>query len=664
MMIILSIKVGEIMRGIEILEAYLDDYSTIRFYFSKVSYGGISNRFYLKKENGESIELSIKKIEEHERYFIYDLEVDSICIGENYEIEHEYARKTPLRYGLIVKTSLFDEQFRYDQNDLGATFCDNQTTFKVFAPTANKIELLLENEAVLMEKEVGIFKVSIPKYLHNHKYKYRVYCNGTIKECIDPYCIKTTNNFTHSIAYDKSILKKSEFVYLEKYTDAIIYELSVADFTAQFEKDASTYLAMCDTQCVNYLKDLGVTHLQLLPITSCGSTDDFNPKLHYNWGYDVVHFQALSNRYAIQDAVLEFKELVDTYHSHGIGINLDMVFNHVHDYDTSPLQVLVPYYYFQMDSNANLSNASYCGNDFDSTRVMASKLIVDSCLSWVENFNVDGLRFDLMGIIDIDTMNKVYKQCSKRNKSFMLYGEGWNMPSLLQEEHRTTIQNQHLAVNIAHFNDFFRDVLKGKENNVGYLSNGNFYGDLAKEAILCSKYINPKNSINYLECHDNQTLFDHLVNVCQEGSEVILSRVQLSIAVILLSYGIPFIHSGQEYARTKNGLHNTYRDNSGINNFDWNQVNHFLVEFTKKMISIRKKYPQLRLSLKEEVENQVKIEYIYEDVIQYQVENLVVIFNPTYHQFLYAIQGKSLLDNIEVSQLEIKSHSVYVVERI
>lgn len=650
------------MRGIEVLEAYLDDFNTIRFYFNKISYGGVSKKFYLKKEDGTSIELKIKKIEEHSRYTIYDLDVDGIIIGENYFVEHEFARKTPLRYGLVVKKARFDEMFKYDGDDLGATFTKDTTTFKVFAPTANKLELVLEDEVVEMEKEVGIFKVSVPRYLHNQKYKYRVYCNGTIKETIDPYCIKTTNNSTYSIAYDVNTLNDDSFVTLEKYSDAIIYEASVDDFTAQFEQGPSTYVSMAKERCVYYLKSLGITHLQLLPVTSCGSTDDFNPKLHYNWGYDITHFQALTNRYALKDAVIEFKALVETYHKQGIAINLDMVFNHVHDYDTSPMQILVPYYYFQIDKYGNLSNASYCGNDYDSTRAMSSKLVVDSCLSWVKNFKVDGFRFDLMGIIDVDTMNAIYDKCSAINPSFMLYGEGWNMPSLLEEHKRATIQNQAQMPNIAHFNDFFRDIIKGKEKERGYLTNGHFYGDNAKTAILCDNYINPKNSINYLECHDNMTLFDHLLNVCNEKPEIRLARMKLSIAVIILSYGIPFIHSGLEYARSKNGLDNTYRDNSGINQFNWNLIAHPLVAFTRKLIQIRKDYPELRFDLKQDVLNHVRIGYLYEDVITYKVNNLVIVLNPTYHETFYAIEGKSLIDNAKMNGLKVKPHSVYIID--
>lgn len=656
-------KAGVYMRGKDVLEAYLDDYHTIRFYFNKISYGGISKKFYLKREDGTSEELRIKSVEEHSFYKMYVLEAGHIEIGENYYVEHEFARKTPLKYGLIVKTKLFDDMYRYDGNDLGATFKNETTTFKVFAPTANKLELVTEHGSYLMQKEIGIFKITLPYYMHNQIYKYRVYCNGEIKETIDPYCIKTTNNNTYSIAFDTNILADDNYVKLEKYTDAIIYEASVADYTAQFEKNPSTYVAMGQEKCINHLKNMGITHLQLLPVTSCGSTDDFNPKLHYNWGYDITHFQALSNRYAIKDAVLEFKKMVEIYHSHNIGVNLDMVFNHVHDFDTSPLQVLAPYYYFQMDDKGRLSNASYCGNDYDSTMYMSSKLVVDSCVSWVKNFKVDGFRFDLMGIIDVNTMNEIYEECAMINPSFMLYGEGWNMPSLLSEERRATIQNQSRMPDVAHFNDYFRDIIKGKENEKGYLTGGHFFGDCAKTAFLCSNYVNPKNSINYLECHDNMTLFDHLLKVCGEKPEVRLARMKMLIGSILLSYGIPFIHSGLEYARSKNGLDNTYRDNSGVNDFNWNLIAHPLVAFISKLVQIRKKYPELRYESREEVLNNVSISYLYEDIIIYEVKNLAIIFNPTFHDALYNIKGLSLIDNAKINKLTIKPHSVYVIEK-
>lgn len=649
------------MRNYGILQAYLDDFQLIKFYFNKMSYGGVSKKFYLKDNSKNVQELKIIKTEETQNYFIYHLHVENIEIGKAYVVEHEFARTTPLQYGLIVKTKRFDEMFRYTKNDLGATFTNNTTIFKVFAPTASRMQLILPSKEVEMKKEGSIYTIELPQYLHGVAYRYRVFCNGTIKETIDPYCIQVTNNNEYSIAFDKKTLNPSKFVDLKRYTDAIIYEASVADFTMQYAENSSTYTAMTSEKSVEYLKNLGFTHLQLLPVTTCGSTDDYLPKLHYNWGYDITHFQALTNRYALENAVHEFAHLVDTYHKNQIGIVLDMVFNHVHDFETSPLQILVPNYYFQMNQNAELSNGTYCGNDFDSLGYMARKLVVDSCVSWVKNFGVDGFRFDLMGILDTVTLNEIYDVCSKINPSFILYGEGWNMPSILDESKRASIQNQSKMPNVAHFNDFFRDILKGKNNEKGFLTTTPFSGDSAMIAFLCSNYDHPSKSISYFECHDNHTLWDYLT-IIEKDEEIRLKKFKMLMMAIFTSFGIPFIHSGQEFARTKNMLDNTYRDNSGINAFDWKKTTSPLVTFTKKLIEIRKKYPELRMDNHEAVQK-VQIDYIGEDVIAYEVERLLIVFNPTSQKHVFDVVGTNLLSNEKIHSLKIEPYQAYIVEK-
>lgn len=640
------------MRGKNILEAYLDDIHLIKFYFQKISYNGKSQKFYLKHQQ-ECLELEIITVEEKENYFVYHLKTPELKIGEKYDIEHEYGRKTPLQYGNIVKTAYFD-QFNYTENDLGATFTNNTTTFKVYAPTAYRMQLILEDSEIDMIKDNGIFKITINQYLHDKRYRYRVFISNNITETIDPYCLKTTPNNEYSIAYDTTKIEKSNFVMLDQYNDAVIYEANIADFTAEFSENPKTFNSMASSKCVDYLSDLGITHLQLLPVTTCGSTDDYHPNLHYNWGYDITHFQALTNRYAISNSVQEFSNLVATYHNNNIAIVLDMVFNHVHDIETSPLQILCPNYYFQINNEGELSNGSYCGNDIDTTTFMSRKLIVDSCLSWVKNYHIDGLRLDLMGILDIDTVNAIYTQCSKINSSFILYGEGWNMPSFLPEEQRATIQNQHKMRNIAHFNDFFRDVLKGKNNEKGYLLHSKFHGDAAITALLCRNYLTANNSINYFECHDNHTLWDYLALT---GSQSI-SKMKLLMSAIFLSIGIPFIHSGQEYCRSKDLKDNTYRDNSAINHFNWNAISHEMVAYTKKLIAIRKKYNQLKVINATDV----VASYIGEDVIKYQIADILIIFNPTQQTIETEISGLEIITNMQVHHLTIEKESVYMVQ--
>lgn len=652
------------MRRKEILEAYLDDYHRIMFYFNKISYNGKSTKFYLKTASGMITPLEIKQVYEEEFYFVYELYVEKIEIGKTYFVEHEYARSCPLQYGLIVKTQQFNDTYAYLKDDLGATIANGTTTFKVWAPTAEKIELCIFDTYYPMKKENGVFKFSIYKELDGVAYFYRVHNAGTIKETLDPYSLKTTLNNTASIVCRKEKII-ANFPTLKNYTDAIIYEASISDFTAQFEQYPRSFKGFSNDKSINYLKDLGITHLQLLPITTCGSTNDLYPNLYYNWGYDITLFLSITNRYGVLDASEEFRSLVKKLHSEDISVVLDMVFNHVHDLETSCLNILVPNYYFQITSEGEYTNNTYCGNDYDSTQIMAKKLIVDACKSWVNYYGVDGFRLDLMGILDVDTVNEIYDTCVKINPNFILYGEGWNMPTLIEEAHRATIQNQAQIPNVAFFNDYFRDILKGKTGDFqakGYFSGEPFFGDLTKVALACSNYFNPTSSINYLECHDNLTLWDKLVLSTNESEDVLIKRMKLLLCALFVAQGVPFLHSGQEFGRSKNNLDNTYRDNSGINDFDWAKTNNALVEYTKKLIQIRKNYPQLRLSSKNIVEEKVRFSYLGEDILAYQVENLVIIFNPTSQSLNYEIAGVDLLEQKKISRLLIEAYHGYIIE--
>ena len=342
-------------------------------------------------------------------------------------------------------------------------------------------------------------------------------------------------------------------------------------------------------------------------------------------------------------------------HKAGIRVNLDVVFNHVYDKETHFFENTVPNYYFQMNEQGDFSNGTWCGNDIDSKRKMCAKYIVDTCIYLVKTYHIDGLRFDLMGILDYHLMNEIQQKCKALNPNFMVYGEGWDMPSFLDYRERASIVNSFKMNEVAHFSDRFRDVVKGRtgahEVNVkGYCSGAVYLIDIMKNVMSGScthegmdpMFANPRNAVNYVECHDNMTSWDKLKECCKEDSkEIRIARHKMMIAAVMFAQGIPFLHSGQEFARSKHGLSNTYEESDDVNKLDYERRNQYqdIVECTKDLIEIRKNHACLRYAEKEEVEENVRFSSIEQQVLLYQCKDskevLTIFFNPTNGTFHY-----------------------------
>ncbi len=668
------------MRQHTYFEAYLDDFDKIIVFMSKDSYGGISNRFHLKDRFGHMQELSINSIEQTgNNYNKYTLMIHGeMQIGHEYYVVHQFAREAVLEYAYITKTQRFDELYAYEGNDLGANYTKQKTTFVLWAPCASriKLELIKHGQMHMYEmkrEERGVFRLAVEGDWENASYAYFVRVHGEWRESIDPYGVASKVNALRSVVVDLEKIKVKSFPLPEMKSncDAIIYETSVRDFTKQKGigvEHAGTFLGFIEENDetkkkktgFSYLKSLGVTHVQLMPVMDFGSVDELYPTMFYNWCYDPVQWGCLEgslcsdpeNPYA---RMFEFAKLVETCHENGMRVVLDVVFNHVYDMPKNAMNLIVPNYYFQMNENGEYSNGTFCGNDIDSTRKMCRKLIVDTCLYLCKTFKIDGFRFDLMGILDMDTIKEVYSVCKAYQKDFILYGEGWDMPSLLANERRASIPNHAHMPHVAHFSDRFRDVAKGKtseyEVNVkGYCSGATYLIDVMKNVMLgsCSEYgcdrmfVHPDHVVNYVECHDNMTCWDKLKECCKEDPrEIRIQRQKMCIAAVLLAQGIPFLHSGQEFARTKHGKHNTYNDSDEINQMDYDRKKRYeeIVESTKALIEIRKAYACLRYATQDEVVKNVEFHDIDRKVLIYQTkdesEELMVFFNPTYEQFVY-----------------------------
>lgn len=689
------------MRKRGFFEAYLDDYKLINIYISEMSYGGISSFFYLQTEDNHEIDLKIISTEIVENnYHYYKCTFDGkIDFGKEYMVISSHGRNIPLIFAQIVKTKQFNAEFFYDKTDLGCQYSKDHCSFKVWAPTAYdvKLEIKFLNNTTTYEMERGdrgVYEIAFDDDMLGATYVYIISVNGKINRSLDPYGKASTPNSKQSVVVDTTCFENDNYPLpmIEAETDSIIYELSIRDMT-----DTHTFNAITNNRIkgrgFEYLSSLGVTHLQLMPVLDFKSVDEVKPSRNYNWGYDVYQWMSLENSYSSDpkdpaQVMRDFHKFVVEAHRRGLRVNLDVVFNHMFDIEESPMQCTVPYYYFQVNSNDEYSNATMCGNDIDSSMPMCSKMIRDACAYLLDTYNIDGLRFDLMGILDYVTLNNVASYCKSHKPSFLIYGEGWNMPSYLPEPERASIQNNAKMPEVGHFSDAFRNTIKGNLRgntlecgytlgNTGYIfttmnvltgSVGTLGGNKLFDKIT--------NVVNYVECHDNMTSWDQIELSMEDNYENKIRRHKLLIACVLLAQGIPFIHCGQEFARTKGGINDSYDASDSINRIDYNYRDQHLelIEYTKQLIQIRKEFECFRLWRVEDVYHCIFFENIDMKVLLYKLdykdEHLCVFINPTKARFTYPVPARyrtyfynQLLDSEEsADELNIEPLSVIILK--
>nr|MCR5505463.1 type I pullulanase [Bacilli bacterium] len=473
----------------------------------------------------------------------------------------------------------------YLKDDLGANYYKDHTDFVLWAPVSEEVILNIETkkgnfkQIPLKKGEDNSFRISVKGNLLNKKYYYTVKNNGELVNTNDPWGKGTSFNSEYSAVVDIKAVDKLKNVPLKtkmnSYLDSIIYELHIRDFTEDKHSDIEDkrhYLGVVEKgrttwgghpAGLDYLKFLGITHVQILPVLDFLGADDANYMRGYNWGYNPISFFALEGSFSKapeipQSRLLEFKKMVNELHRNDIRVIIDVVYNHVYEYKNTSWQKLVPNYFFRFLPNGKISESSGCGNDFASEKPMGRKMIVDSLKYLVKTFDVDGFRFDLMGIIDVDTINEAFDECKKIKEDVMFYGEGWNMPTALAENKRASANNANQMPNIGFFNDTFREVIKGATFDLHHKG----FAAGATDNLPAVKYVmkgstvdnpypkrfeKPHQSINYIECHDNGTIFDKYV-VCNhnEPESLILERIKFANVMTMFSIGVPFFHMGQE----------------------------------------------------------------------------------------------------------------------
>ena len=571
-----------------------------------------------------------------------------------YQVDY-YGSPYSIAIDAAYASDKFAEEFTYEGKDLGATYTDTSTTFKVWAPTAESVGVKLFTTGSDLEAgaaELGIYEmtmgdkgvwtVTVDGDLKNVYYTYLVMVDGEEAEAVDPYARATGVNGNRGMVVDLDSTDPEGWASdknpnpVSSQTDAVIYELHVRDFSIDdssgvseanrgkylaFDEEGTTVNGEGNTSTgIDYLDDLGITHLHLLPVYDYGSVNEITSN-KFNWGYDPVNYNVpegsySSNPYDGNVRVYEFKQMVKSLHDHDISVVMDVVYNHVYDADEFCFNNIVPGYFSRTDSNA-----SGCGNDTASEREMVRKYIVESVLYWAEEYHIDGFRFDLVGLLDVETINQIVTEVHKIRPDVIFYGEGWDMDGTNREPGTDMAKqgNASKTPGFAYFSDSMRNGIGGSNgSSTGFASGAGNGAAMAAEWMAKPWWTNnPEQVIQYASCHDNYTLVDKLVLSTKSGTinESIIKMNNLAAAFYMTAQGVPFIHAGEEFLREKlyeNGEReeNSYNKGDEVNHIEWSNLEKADYaansEYYKGLIAFRQAHPALRYSTAAEVKANVQ----------------------------------------------------------
>ncbi|MCC8042002.1 MAG: type I pullulanase [Oscillospiraceae bacterium] len=599
-----------------------------------------------------------------------------------------------------------DKQYAYDGDDLGATYSKEKTTFKVWSPLANGAAVLLYKTCkdekpyrkMLMEKDkFGVWVKVAHGDLNGVYYTYEIVHEDITEETVDIYAKTCGANGAMGMVIDMSETNPAGWdsyspAPLRSYTDAVIYELHVRDFSIDPSGNfcyKGRFLAFVEKWLINsggdkigidHLKELGITHVQLMPCFDFQTVDEAAVhKPQFNWGYDPMNFNSPEGSYSTnpfdgKSRVAEFKRLVHALHSAGIGVIMDVVYNHTCTTADSCFTKTFPKYYYRLcgENNEYYSNASGCGNEVATERHMVRKYIIDSLVHWATEYKIDGFRFDLMGIYDIETINMIYDRLHAINPSIILYGEGWTGGgSPFDESKRAVKYNARHVKNVGFFSDDFRDTIKGnnfENQDKGYVNGATGSEEYVKE-VMCGRIphpqisnltkfawtFTPSQTVNYVEAHDNLTLWDKIRYTNPTDSlEKRIKMDKMAAAMVFLAQGIPFIQAGQEFLRSKplpGGAydHNSYRSPDIVNSIKWDRKSRFrkVFDYYRGLISFRKAHTALRMYDGEEIGRNMRFfDRLPPRIVGFglygdcELEEIAVFFNPTEYSVKLHAFGK------------------------
>ncbi len=571
----------------------------------------------------------------------------------------------------------------YTNNDLGAVYRPEATSVKLWAPTARQVHLRLFKDAtnaafqaIPMSRDPdGIWSTDLKGDMEGRYYLYEVTFlpvgsnRPMVYRVNDPYARGCSANSGRTLIYDPRKTDpggwdQDHFVTLKNNTQAVLYEVHIRDFTiiknsGVADGNRGKYLGMVqpgtktpggEASGLDHLKELGVTHVHLLPCfdyAGGGERQMVDEYTWYNWGYDPVLPNTPEGSYATNpDGTArqkEFKEMVQAFHRNHIGVVMDVVFNHTAATGSSPASIfdkVFPHYYYRMDPSGRYANGTACGNEFASEKPMARKFIVDSVKYWMTEYHVDGFRFDLMGILDRETMLEVYSEAKKINPSAIIYGEGWQMERVLPANQMMTQANVQ-GTGIAAFNDGIRDNIKGDNvhaREAGFVQGveppfggiekfqQELKGQSTGKGEQSIEVSTPNETINYDSAHDDLCLWDKLRLSAPNASEAMrINMDKLAAGIVLTAQGVPFLHAGDEFLRSKNLNPNSYNDNDPrVNPIDWSLKDRHkdVFKFYQGLIALRRAHPAFRMTDRTQVDAALEFATVVPtNVVEYALKN-------------------------------------------
>ena len=599
-----------------------------------------TDTFKVSNSDGAVAISAVKSVNSY--YYLTLAEALELSRGYNVSFEgYDYAVTMPDFYS----SPEFEAENTYTGDDLGATYTPEKTNLRVWAPTAVEVNVNLytngdpaaqelPTNSYPMTKDVnGTWICELAGDMNGMYYTYEVITDTSVAEAIDPYARTAGVNGKRGMIIDLSTTNPEGWDEDknphagENFTDAVIYELHVRDLSSDPSsgiKNVGKYLGLIETGTKNsegiatgldHMVDLGVTHVHLLPIYDYGSVDEtkLETEEQFNWGYDPVNYNVPEGSYSTDPyngevRVKELKQAVKGMHDAGLSVIMDVVYNHVYQTNGFCYNMIVPGYFSRPGANG-----SGCGNDTASERAMVSKYIVDSVNYWADEYHIDGFRFDLVGLIDTNTINEIMKTVKEKHPDVVFYGEGWTLNTAMTKTGYTltTQTNASKVPGFAFFSDTIRNLVKG--NTFGGISAGWISGGTAGSGDLnaCFKGMpmwcpSPSQSINYISCHDNNTLYDHITMAASGATEAEkIAMNKLGAAFYMTAQGIPFFQAGEEILRTKPNGDGTYNENSynapdSVNSIKWDDLNKAeymdVYEYYKGLIAFRKEHPALRLT--------------------------------------------------------------------
>lgn len=581
----------------------------------------------------------------------------------------------------------------YNGNDLGVTWSPQKTVFKIWAPTASAVKLRLYaagdgGKALqtlnLTKAQQGVWELTVDQDLKNQYYTLQTNINGRwLKERPDMYAKAVGVNGKRGMVVDLASTNPKKWALDKKpaqknFTDIIIYELHVRDLSMGPNsgiEHKGKFLGLAETKTkspdgtttgLDHIKSLGVTHVHLLPSFDYNSVDETKPEAsEYNWGYDPLNYNVPEGSYATDPydgnvRIREFKKMVQTLHANGLRVILDVVYNHTCD-TSANFNQFVPGYFYRHNANGSYSNATGCGNETASEKAMMRNYMIESVVYWAKEYHLDGFRFDLMGVHDIETMNAISAALHKVDPTIFIYGEGWTAGnSPLAEDLRAVKKNAYKLDKVAVFSDDIRDGLRGGWSDVkskGFVSGAPDMAQSVKFGIVGSVQhpqidytkvnyskapwaAEPYQTITYVSCHDDNTLWDRLKIANPDVSEAELIRMdKLANTIVFTSQGVAFLHAGEEMLRTKNGVANSYKSPDAINELDWGRKAKYkeVFNYYKSLIALRKHHPAFRMPSAQMIREHLKfLDTNNSNLIAYQISgnangdnwrNIMVILN-------------------------------------